>query len=295
MMCSSRPRWRRRTTRSNSGTARRPCSPGPVSAQTVRRDAGSSRFCVPFGALHARAACDAPMRTGSGCGGARWPDRRGADSPRRGSAEHRCATWCHRRRRRPRARSARPPGLPPRAAVPVFACRTEATARAPPVAGFSAQRRHCAPRGRRRRRTAVRSSPAGARMSRRHHRLSAGPELRRGVRGVRRRLRSLHDVMHVRRVLAPEVGRTRRRPAPEATLLGKDSASESNQPRVAPSRAARRGSDPHGVRASPAAGARRCSRPVCPFRLPQFLGCRYPTPSQTLRLRDSADVVLLGR
>ena len=273
--------------------ARRRCSLGPASRQSVRGGGGSSGLgahCdVPLAG-----ARDRPVRTGWGCGGVRWRDRLGADFRPRGGADHRNVMGCWRRRWRPRAPSEQRSALLPRARGPAScAGRTPRHARlrpqgAPPsdAIGRRAAGRGESPVGPagRRRDEPVWSSTLGRSRHSRAARRSPPPE-----RGAGRR-----DACPLS--ARPRSRKGWVRPAPASAGPGTDPRSRPTRPRRAavPSRAGRRGSDPHEARANLAAGARRCSRLMCPLCLPRFLGRRYPTLADPPTPRF-ADDVLLGR
>ena len=306
------PRWtrscsRRRTTSSNSTLARRPCSPGPVSGQSVRHGGGSSGPGAHFGDPLA-CACGGPVRTGWGCGGVRWRDRHGADSRPRGGADHRNVMGCRCRRWRPRAPSATRSERPPRARGPASSAgRTprHACLRPQVVPPIDATVRRAGgggaspvePAGRRRDEPVWPSTLGGPRHSPAlrqhpplalpHHPPPALPEHLLPTRAAGRR-----DACPLS--ARPRSQKGSARPAPGSARAGTDPGSRPTRRAAARSRAARRGSDPHGARANLAAGARRCSRPVRPFRLPRFLGRRYPTLADPPPPRF-ADDVLLGR
>ena len=280
MTRSSRSSLRRRTTRSNSATTTQPCSPGPVSLQTAACGAGRSGPAARFGAPRV-GACDGLTRTGSGCGGGRWPDRRGADSRPPGGVARRYAMGCFpRRQRQPPAPSARPPTRHRRAAVAAFRAGqtprhvrrgqqvvrpTDATARRAagcgcwlPV-GLADQRQDAAvwgshPSGTRLRPSLPRSWPRSPAVARVAERRDACPPSARP--------RSQTDSAPLASGPAhPETDSTSRLARPRAALprAGRVHAGLL-RPRLL--RAVRTGSDPHGVRANRAGVARHCSRSV---------------------------------
>jgi hypothetical protein len=282
---------RRQTTRSNSAMARRRCSLGPASRQSVRRGGGSSGLGARFGVPPAGAR-DRPVRTGWGCGGDRWRDRPGADSRPRGGVDHRNVMGCWRRRWRPRAPSAQRSARPPQAGGPA-SCggRTPRHARLRPR-GFPPSDATGRPAGGR---AVLPVDPAGRRPDEPVSSSTLGRS--RHSRAVRRR--SPPEAGAERRDACPLSARPRSqqgwvRPAPESAGRGTGLRSRPTRRAAGPSRAGRRGSDPHVARASLAAGARRCSRPMCPLRLPRFPGRRYPTLADPPPPRF-ADHVLLGR